>query len=148
MFSEKWDKRFLEAAKLISEWSLDPSTKVGAVIVDQDKRIVSLGYNGLPQGIHDSSEILENRELKYCSIIHAELNAVLFSNRDLAGMSLYVWPIQPCARCTSVIIQKKIKRVIIPASHFGVSDRWKVEFDFARELLDQAHVSLERVECD
>ena len=50
---EKWDYRFLELCKLVSSWSKDPSTKVGAVIVDQDKRVVSLGYNGFPKGVSD-----------------------------------------------------------------------------------------------
>ena len=62
---EKWDKRFLGMAQLVSIWSKDPSTKVGAVITDGTKKIISLGYNGLPQWVDDNEEILSNREEKY-----------------------------------------------------------------------------------
>jgi dCMP deaminase len=67
---EKWDCRFLEMAELVGSWSKDPSTKVGAVIVDKDRRIVSTGYNGFPQGIADRSELLNDREKKYKLIVH------------------------------------------------------------------------------
>ena len=60
----KWDNRFLNLAKHISTWSRDPSTQVGAVIVDNKKRIISVGFNGLAQGVEDLDEVLNNRELK------------------------------------------------------------------------------------
>ena len=75
--SEKWDKRFLALAEHIARWSKDPSTKIGAVIVDPNKRVVSLGYNCFPRGVEDSEERLENREVKYKIIVHCERNALL-----------------------------------------------------------------------
>jgi dCMP deaminase len=75
----KWDKNFLELAKTVSTFSKDPSTQVGAVIVDDDKRVISIGYNGFPKGVRDDHR-LDNRELKYEMIVHAEANALLFAN--------------------------------------------------------------------
>ena len=69
-----WDLRFLDMSQLISSWSKDPSTQVGAVIVDSNNRVVSVGYNGFPQGISDDYR-LDNRETKYKMILPAECNA-------------------------------------------------------------------------
>ena len=66
----KWDKRFLGLAKHISAWSKDPSTQTGSVIVDPKGRIVSVGYNGLAQGVHDLPERLNNRDIKYKMFIN------------------------------------------------------------------------------
>jgi dCMP deaminase len=107
---EKWNKRFLELAKLVSTWSKDPSTKVGAVITDPKNRVVSLGYNGYPQGIKD--EGLENREEKYAKVLHGEVNAILFSNKDLTNCTIYVYPLLPCSSCMSLIIQSGITKVV------------------------------------
>ena len=68
----KWDLRFLELAHHISQWSKDPSTKVGCVVVGSDREIRSTGFNGFPRGIEDSIERLEDREEKYPLICHAE----------------------------------------------------------------------------
>lgn len=66
---EKWDRRFLELAKQVSTWSKDPSTKVGAVLVNEDKHVVGMGFNGFPVGVADTEERLNNRELKYKMIV-------------------------------------------------------------------------------
>ena len=73
--TEKWDRRFMEMARLVASWSKDPSSKVGAVIT-RGKFVVSVGFNGFPQGVVDSEERLTNRELKYPMILHAEINAI------------------------------------------------------------------------
>jgi len=75
----KWDSRFMDLARLVASWSKDPSTQVGAVIVDQDKRIVSTGFNGFPRCVNDSPV---DREVKLLRTIHAEENALLFARRD------------------------------------------------------------------
>lgn len=144
----KWDTRFLSLAEYISKWSLDPSTKVGAVIV-QDRKIISLGYNGLPMGVEDTPERLNNRDLKYKLIVHAERNAILFAGRPLHGCTLYTWPFMPCAACASMVIQTGIKRVVSIASD---NVRWKEDFDLSSELFDEAGVQLDleaqtNVEC-
>lgn len=110
----KWDRRFLDLAKFIAQWSKDPSTQVGCVIVDPMKRIVATGFNGLPTGVDDTIERLSNREIKYEMVVHAERNAIIDAKRDLSGMSIYVWPIMPCSVCASMIIQAGLSHVIAP----------------------------------
>lgn len=135
----KWDKRFLDMAKLVSTWSKDPSTKVGAVIVDSQKRIVSVGFNGLAVGIDNEETILENRELKYRTILHAEENAILFSKQPLNDCTVYTYPFQPCLKCTSVIIQTGIKRVV---SYVSDNERWIKEFELSLKMFEEAGVSV------
>lgn len=106
-----WNRRFLELASFISNWSKDPSTKVGAVIVDCNRRIISTGYNGFPIGVSDDQERLENRDFKYKAILHAEENAIMFAKKDLSRCSLYVSSLPPCSHCASLIIQSGIKNV-------------------------------------
>lgn len=79
----KWDNRFMDMAFLVSRWSKDPSTKVGAVIVDQNNRVVSVGYNGFAKWGNDSKERYDDRNFKYKGVIHAEENALLFANQSV-----------------------------------------------------------------
>ena len=76
----KWDLRFLKLAEHISNWSKDPSTKVGCIIVGEDREIRSTGFNGFPRGIEDSEERLNDRTQKYPLICHAEENAIMFTS--------------------------------------------------------------------
>jgi len=139
---EKWDKRFIDLAEHISTWSKDPSTKVGAVIVDSNRRIVSVGYNGFPAGVHDFSERYENRDIKYEMIIHGEINAILFANRDLHGCTLYTWPFQPCSRCASIVVQKGISRVVAPINR---DPKWEKSFKLSSDIFCESKVKLELV---
>ena len=84
--SSKWDARFIDLAKHISQWSKDPSTKVGCVVIGEDREIRSTGFNGFPRGISDDMERLEDREQKYPLICHAEENAIMHAAR--IGVSL------------------------------------------------------------
>lgn len=138
MKSTKWDERFIELAELVGSWSKDPSTQVGAVIADENNRIISIGFNGFPQHITDN-ERLKDREAKYNIIVHAEANAILFANRDLKGCSIYTYPFQPCSRCAGLIIQSGIKRVVTVKND---NDRWKQDFNTAEQMLIEAGVSL------
>ena len=136
-----WDTRFLDLAEHISKWSKDPSTKVGAVIVDSQRRIVSTGYNGFPVGVMDSYDRLTDRDNKYEMIIHAEANAILFAHQHMNGMTLYTTPFQPCSRCASLIIQSGISRVISYEIEES-KNRWVDSFKLAKELFDEAGVEL------
>ncbi|DAC43179.1 MAG TPA: dCMP deaminase family protein, partial [Candidatus Thalassarchaeaceae archaeon] len=115
--SEKWDGRFLSLATHIANWSKDPSTKVGCVVVGPDREIRSTGFNGFPRGIADTDERLSDRELKYPLICHAEENAIMHAARiglALKGCTAYVtWP--PCTRCARSLIQAGVSEVVIPA---------------------------------
>ena len=139
-----WDKRFLELAQLVSSWSKDPSTKVGAVIVDEQNIIVSVGFNGFPKGIDDNDR-LNHREEKYQIIIHAENNALMFAKRPLYGCTIYTYPFMPCPRCAGMIIQSGIKRVV---SYKNTTDRmrWELDFSISRELFSEANIELEEWE--
>lgn len=140
--NDRWDFRFLDLAELVSSWSKDPSTKVGAVITDQQHRVISIGYNGFPQNISDDDR-LNDRETKYKIIVHGEMNAILFANRCLKNCTLYTYPFMPCPRCTSMIIQTGIKRVV---SYNNMPDRWAKEFEISKCLLNEAGLELKLYE--
>lgn len=144
----KWDKRFLHLAEFwAKECSKDPSTKTGAVIVDKDKSIVSMGYNGFPKGVDDSEERLNNREIKYQMIVHCERNAILFARRNLEGCTLYTWPFASCAVCAGMVIQTGIKRVVYPKlTDPGLIERWGKSLELTYQMYDEA--GLERVEVE
>lgn len=133
----KWDHRFMQTAKLVSTWSKDPSTQCGAVIANSvNHRLVSIGFNGYACGMKDND--LDNRELKYEKIIHAEVNAILFARDTVQGYFMYVYPLPPCARCMSVIIQSGISRIVTVKPKGSVKERWnksnKIAFDMAKEV--------------
>lgn len=131
-----WDFRFLSLAELVSNWSKDPSTKVGAVITDPNNRIISIGYNGFPRGVADDNR-LDNRDTKYKMIVHGEMNAILFANKSLDNCTLYTYPFMPCPRCSAMIIQTGIKKVI---SYKNSIDRWEEEFKLSRSLFNEANI--------
>lgn len=133
------DIRYLEMARFIAtKFSKDPSTKVGAVITRPDRTVAGIGYNGLPRGVADDERLLD-RELKYEMTVHAELNAILNCREPLAGYTLYVWPLPPCARCATAIIQAGIRRVVqLP----GGLDRWLGSCSRGADMLDE--VGIER----
>lgn len=138
----KWDLRGVKLARHISEWSKDPSTKVGAVIMDQHFRPVSWGFNGLPAGIVDGGHRLENRDIKLALTLHAEHNAILFTKADLEQCSLYVWPFAPCSHCAAIIVQKKLARVVVgQPAHSVEPERWKWSFDLGREIFKEAGIA-------
>ena len=134
----KWDKRFLDLSELISSWSKDPSTKVGAVVVDDDRRVISLGYNGFPRGVSDD-ERLDNRESKYKIVTHAEANALLFASESLKGYTIYTYPFMPCSKCAGLIIQAGIKRVV---SYASSNERWSEDFEVSRRMMCEAGVKV------
>ena len=98
-------------ANAVAVKSKDPSTKNGCVIVDKNKRVVSLGYNGLIQGADESKMTLSERPMKYYFSIHSEMNAVLFARRDLTGCTLYN-QIATCENCLKYFLQAGIKRFV------------------------------------
>lgn len=141
-----WDGRFLSLAAHIAEWSKDPSTKCGAVIVRHDRTIASMGYNGFPRCIKDDLDLLNNREEKYKRIIHAEVNAMLFAREIVAGYTLYTWPFLPCCRCATQIIQCGIRRVVAPGGSGPLWDRHDVQL--SRDMFTEANVFVKEVEYE
>lgn len=143
---KKWDRRFFDLARLVSTWSKDPSSQVGAVIVDEKNRIVSVGFNGFPMGVADTPERLSTREIKYELIVHAEANAILTAPRSVSGTTIYVYPYLPCSRCAGAIIQSGIKKVIV--ENRPIPERWLENFNLAKNILTEAGVEVEIVDID
>ena len=108
---KSWDEYFMKIADAVSEKSKDPSSKMGCVIVDQNKRVVSLGYNGLLQGADESKMTLSERPMKYYFAIHSEMNALLFAHQDLTGCTLYN-RVATCENCLKYCLQAGIKRFV------------------------------------
>lgn len=121
-----WDAYFMGLALLSAERSKDPNTQVGACIVNNDKRIVSVGYNGAPNGIDDDKDMKWDRDgdfkdTKYAYVCHSELNAILNSKADLKDCTLYV-TLFPCNECAKAIIQTGIKKVIYLSDKYDGTD--------------------------
>lgn len=111
-----WDEYFMGVAVLSSKRSKDPCAQVGACIVNPDKRIIGIGYNGFPIGCSDSEfpwgKDSENElETKYPYVVHAEPNAILNCTSSLKGATIYVTRF-PCNECAKLIIQSGIKEVV------------------------------------
>lgn len=139
----KWHRRFLELARFISEWSYDPSTKTGAVIVTPDRRIVSTGYNGFAKGVKDDPERYADRELKYKLVVHCERNAILFANRDqLQGATLYTYPFMSCSVCAGFVIQAGIARCVAPQIPEDKRARWAEDMKLSEMQFREAGVEL------
>ena len=114
MHSEKWVHRYLQEAKNIASWSKDPSTRVGAIAVDDAGVILSHGFNGFPRKMLDSPERLADRAFKLDHVVHAEMNCLLNACRttiSLLKSSMFVYGLPVCHRCAPCVIQAGIKDV-------------------------------------
>jgi dCMP deaminase len=119
VIDEKWRSRFLEMAFKVASWSKDPSTKVGAVVT-KDKQLVSVGFNGAPSNIDDNLA-LSSREMKLACTIHAEHNALEFSEKtDLTGHTVYITH-PPCERCAALLVKRNVSTVV----WVDVDEEWK-----------------------
>ena len=106
-----WDEYFMNIAETVATKSKDPSSKMGCVIVDKNKRVVSLGYNGLVQGAEESKMTLKERPMKYYFAIHSEMNALIFAHQDLTGCTIYN-RVATCEDCLKYCLQAGIKRFV------------------------------------
>ena len=106
-----WDEYFLQIAEAVALKSKDPSSKMGCVIVDQNKRVVTVGYNGMVQGSDESKMTLSERPMKYHFAIHSEMNAIIFAHQDLTGCTLYN-RVATCDNCLKYCLQAGIKRFV------------------------------------
>ena len=143
MIKESWYSRYLDVAKIVSTWSKDPSTQVGAVAVGTKGQILAQGYNGYPRGMDDSN--YEQRELKYSRIVHAEMNCIY--NASWNGVSLneaymFVYGMPVCHECAKGIIQVGIKKVIVPY-RTDVPDKWAISTELTKAFLTEAGIDYE-----
>lgn len=139
----KWQSRFFDLAYLVASWSKDPSSQIGAVIVDAQNRVISTGFNGLPVGVKDTEERLGDRATKYKMILHAEENAIMFAKQNLNGCSIYVTKMPPCAHCAALIIQSGIKYVYVPETE--IPERWRESTELTRQMFKEAGVKIQFV---
>ncbi|XP_066535279.1 deoxycytidylate deaminase-like [Hoplias malabaricus] len=134
-----WNVYFMSIAVLSAKRSKDPKTQVGACIVNKEKRIVGIGYNGMPNGCSDNllpwyGSTEGTPESKHLYVCHAELNAIMNKNSvDVKGCTIYV-TLFPCNESAKIIIQAGIKKVIY------LSDKEKTEYVASKKLLEIANV--------
>lgn len=143
-----WDEYFMGIALLSAKRSKDPNTQVGACIVNQDNRIVGIGYNGFPHGCSDDAlpwerEGKNSSETKYPYVVHAEANAILNSTKDLKGARIYV-ALFPCNECAKLIIQSGIKEVVYLSDKYNGSP----SMEASRKMFSLANVSLRQLVID
>ncbi len=139
-----WDRRFLKmAAGEINTWSKDPSTKVSATVFN-GKHPVASSYNGFPPGIEDSEERLNNRELKYKLVQHAEANAIATCAKlgiATNGLTMAVTHF-PCSTCAGLMISAGIKKVVVQEPNEDFLSRWKDSVELSKEMFAEANVEL------
>ena len=145
-----WDEYFMMVAKLTAMRSKDPSTQVGACIVSSDNRILSIGYNGTPNGYDDKvfpwAREGEPLNTKYLYVCHAELNAILNfrgASRELEDSKIYV-DLFPCNECAKAIIQSGIKEVIYVCDKYCDTDGVKA----SKLMFDTCGVKYRQIELD
>ena len=138
-----WDQYFINFCHLTKTRSLDEETKVGCVIVDKHNRIVSTGYNSFPPGMDDDN-LPKHRPEKYPYMVHAEINAILSSQRSLEGCTLYCTH-SPCNDCSKAIIASRIKKVVYENLYLKTPllDE-TVCFRHTIELLEKANIEVVR----
>ena len=140
-----WDEYFMGVAKLSGLRSKDPNTQVGCCIVNQNKKIVAVGYNGMPMGCNDKDFPWDVKEgslenTKYAYVVHAELNAILNSTQQLCGCTIYV-SLFPCNECSKAIIQSGIKEIVYADDkYFGTPS-----FIASRRMLEASGVKVRQV---
>ena len=152
-----WNEYFMAIAKLSSMRSKDPSTQVGACIVGHDNRILSIGYNGAPNGFDDTSFPWDREgdmlNTKYAYVCHAEMNAILNyrgSRKDLENAKIYVH-LFPCNECAKIIIQAGIKEVLYLSDKFKDKDGTLKETDSvkaSKRMFDECGVKYHQLEID
>ena len=144
-----WDEYFMAIAKLSAMRSKDPSTQVGACIVGEGNRILSIGYNGAPNGFNDDifpwAREGENLNTKYPYVCHAEMNAILNyrgTKKEFENAKIYV-DLFPCNECAKLIIQSGIKEVIYLSDKYNGTD----ENIASKRLFDTCKVKYKQIEC-
>ena len=142
-----WDEYFMGIAFLSGMRSKDPSTQVGACIIDEDKKIIGIGYNGFPMGSSDDTMPWEREgdflETKYPYVVHAELNVILNSIKSLKNSTIYVTHF-PCNECAKAIVQSGIKKVV----YFSDKHKDLETTKASKKILENANVEISHINLD
>ena len=144
----EWHKRYLKLAYEIASWSKDPSKQIGAVAVGSKGQVLAQGYNGFPRGIRHSSKRLNDRDLKYKYVVHAEMNLIYnasYNGTSLDGSTVYVTGLPVCSECAKGLIQVGVQQVIMPAMN-DVPETWKNSFEFTKELFEEAGITYQFID--
>ncbi|XP_055296999.1 deoxycytidylate deaminase-like [Sitodiplosis mosellana] len=137
----KWEDYFMSVALISAQRSKDPKTQVGACIVNEDKRIVGVGYNGFPSGVSDN-EFSWNKPYKHLYVVHAEENAIIIQfSADLKNSTIYV-SLFPCNRCAQIIIQSKIEKIVYMSDKKADTEEVKA----SKDMLDAVGIKYEQYE--
>lgn len=138
--------KFVPVAEAIAGLSKDPSTRVGAIVLDDDSNILSVGFNGFPRGVRDDEDRYATKDSKYPRIAHAEMNAIAQAARvgaKLLGGTMIVTALYPCSMCTRLIIQAGIKKVYAPAMDpIQTNPLWMKEAEIAFSMFVEAGVEV------
>jgi dCMP deaminase len=144
--SDKWDDRYMDMAKLVATWSKDPSSKIGAVAVNEKGQILTTGYNGFPRGIADDDR-LDDRPVKYKYIVHAEQNAIYnatYNGVSLHGSTMYVAGLPCCSDCAKGIIQVGVRRVVMNGD--PTNERWEESTKLTLDMFKESGVEWEFIQ--
>ncbi len=140
-----WDEYFMGIALLSAKRSKDPSTQVGACIVNSENKIVGVGYNGFPKGCPDDKFPWDREgdflDTKYPFVMHAEQNAILNSIKRLSGCTIYVG-LFPCNECAKSIIQSGIREVVFLSDKYDGSDSNKA----SKMMFDSSGVTYRKID--
>ncbi len=133
----KWDKRFFNLAHEVATWSKDPNCQVGAILISEDKTRISYGFNGLPRGINDSVDRLNDNKIKNLLSVHAELNAIINAQCSVKGWTIYTNKF-PCLNCALSLIQAGISFLICP--DINPNSKWAENQNLALDILKEKGV--------
>ena len=134
--------KFFPTAKTVADLSKDPSTKVGAIALDEDYNILVVGYNGFPRKVVDSADLYANRDIKYQRIVHAEMNIVAQAASmgvSLKGCTVLITSLHPCSICTRLLIQAGVKQIIVGELK-KISPLWQMHWEASKPLLKEAQI--------
>lgn len=137
----EWHRRYLKLSDEIARWSKDPSSQIGSIAVGSKGQVLSQGFNGFPRGIKDTIKRLNDREIKYKFIVHAEMNCIYnatFNGVSLDGATLYVSGLPVCSECAKGIIQVGIKNVVMWEKKYP--EKWLESFNNTKELFKEAGI--------
>lgn len=142
----KWKERFLNEAKIRSSWSKDPSRQIGAVaVIDHDP--IAYGYNGFPRGIADTPTRLNDRELKYKYVVHAETNMIFNACRQgksLLGSDIFVYGLPVCSECAKGLIQVGVKSVTCLVEQ-EITEPWASSWKQTCYMFDEVGIKYELI---
>ena len=144
--NKSWQNKFINLAEYISEWSKDPSAKIGCVAVDPiTNNILSTGYNGFPSGLEDTYERLNNREEKYKFIVHAETNCIYNATKNginLKGSYFFIYGLCICHECAKALVQVGVEVIYYKPSFHECNNRWNTSNDLASSILNECGIKL------